>query len=160
MLISEFAAAYPIGMSSKLVKDDKTSFDWEVTLTFNDKTFVVPFHCGRGWQERYSYVGHKWVKASWEEVIEAEKRKKYGEPLGSYKMRPEAPTLVRVLSSLHSDVLTIEESPLWKSWAKTLGFNVDSIENRKCYKRCRKTYLGLHEFFGQLWQKFLDCQAE
>jgi hypothetical protein len=159
MRIADFITQNGILITSTLLKDNKDGFLWEVTLTYSTQTHTTSYRCGRAFQQKYSSLQHKWVEATYPEILANEQQKSFGEPV-RHRLRPTPPDSVNVLSCLHTDAYTIIDCPIWEDWAENMGMNVDSIKDRKVFKACCKTHLALRKFFGVKWADFLSCEPE
>lgn len=62
--------------------------------------------------------------------------------------KPIPPQENEVLYCLAMDVQSVLNSPLWEDWANELGYNQDSIKDKKVFEACCETLLKLRNLFG------------
>lgn len=66
-----------------------------------------------------------------------------------------------VLYCLNVDCSCIENNFLWEDFASNLGYNPDSISDKKVFEACSKTYKEARDFFGYpKFKELLECQEE
>lgn len=163
MRMSEFAAMIGLTVESVLLSGKvggKEGFKFKTTLKYknmaSDMVAEIQFHQGAAHVEKLNDLA-KWVPCPMQEVDKRVKQARWGER-SIMGLRPALPTLETVLDCLRSDCVSIDNSPLWEDWASDLGYNVDSIKDKKVYEACVEEYQNLRTFFKNHFRLFLTCE--
>lgn len=75
-------------------------------------------------------------------------------------VKPLPPTLSQVASSICADAQAIDSFPLWEDFANYLSYNVDSVSDRRRFKKTVKNYRKLRDLLGIHFAPFLQCEGE
>lgn len=136
-------------------KNEKTkNLNWEITLLKNNKV-ILTFDYMQGIAHIPNYKHESKTVYEKEYVDRVCEEGKYN---GNRKL-PE-PNIKDILYCLVNDYDVINYSS-FEDWARGLGFNEDSIKDKKIYDECMKTALVLLQHIGQekmkeLGEKFVD----
>lgn len=70
------------------------------------------------------------------------------------------PTVLDVLSCIHMDMTSFENSNSFESWAEDFGFDSDSRIAERTYNEIAKQRKNLVRVFGNIYQEFIDCEND
>lgn len=162
MTAKEFCEKHKVAIthaSAPLRKDDeKGSFRYVVTVNFAGKAHPDKvFDYWKGSAHVGYLIPGDWVSgeiknpATWKRISFSElKRFERGEYRFRPKPQPIPPQANEVLYSLAMGAQCIRDYPIWEDFANSgMGYNVDSIKDKKIFEACTESYLKLRAIFGQ-----------
>lgn len=149
MMLKEWLAETPVEISSKYVGEKDKMYVFRVTLKFPEREYSFKYRKG------LAHVGYpsggKWRQLSYREYLQYQNKKKYGE-LGFSVIKPIPPQLDEVFECLLSDTQSYLDNPSFEDFANSLGYDSDSIQHKKIFKKTRKQTNALKKLLG--WSKF------
>lgn len=160
MLAKEFCEKHKVSLtfsSAPLRKDDaKNSFRYVVTVNYAGKAHTFDYWKGSahvGYQTSPAWISGEnkkpgeWVMLSYQELKLYQRNCRDNARLRMAKPIP--PLVNEVLYCLAMDAQCIRDYPIWEDFADAMGYNSDSIKDKKIHKGCTENYLKLRELFGQ-----------
>ncbi len=159
MLAKEFCEKHKVSItyaSVPLRKDDaKGSFRYVVAVIFAGKApHNFEYWKGSGHIGIRVLIGKEFKDGNyvstygWKRVSEYEARRMKSN-YSSNQPKPIPPQDNEVLYCLAMDAQCIRDYPLWEDFADSMGYNVDSIKEKKIFEACCDNYRKLREIFGQ-----------
>lgn len=120
-------------------------FAWQVTLTREDKTRVIPYKMGLGHEQ--TKCGQRIAGSHYRTLPCHHVRCHNAGP------QPTPPTLYDVLTSLKADATHGET---FEDWCANFGESTDSRKAMDTYLACQQSEVESRKFFGADWPKIIE----